>query len=441
MRIFDALLFGLFLAVASLHANAVCFVDEKAIGSKTGTSWTNAYTDLQDALLNTTCKEVWVARGVYKPTSGSAITVSFVVVPGVALYGGFGGTETLRDQRDLARNRTILSGDIDNNDANATSSQIDETSADIHGSNSLHVVVMDGTQGKRVTNTTILDGFVITGGNANKNSPQSSALGAGLYCNGSGDGVFAHEYLNECSPSLKNLVFSGNYSLYLGGGVALDSSNLGVSNPTITDASFLGNFSANGGAIGIHQSPGGISNPVFANITVFNNESTDAGGAIRIDAFQGAGTETSVTNATIVGNSSNYGGAFANAGAAHLNLSNVLLWGNAASTQGPDVLDGVGDGAYTTIDHSIVESGCPSGDTCTNLQTADPKLGNPTFFGAALVMMPGRSGAAVDTGSDGTCPSADQRGVARPQGAHCDVGAVERKVNEDVIFKDGFSLF
>jgi len=32
---------------------------------------------------------------------------------------------------------------------------------------------------------------------------------------------------------------------------------------------------------------------------------------------------------------------------------------------------------------------------------------------------------AIDSGDDGKCPKNDQRGVTRPQGAHCDVGAYE----------------
>ncbi len=33
--------------------------------------------------------------------------------------------------------------------------------------------------------------------------------------------------------------------------------------------------------------------------------------------------------------------------------------------------------------------------------------------------------SAINTGNDATCASADQRGVTRPQGANCDMGAYE----------------
>ena len=35
---------------------------------------------------------------------------------------------------------------------------------------------------------------------------------------------------------------------------------------------------------------------------------------------------------------------------------------------------------------------------------------------------------AIDAAADAACPATDQRGVARPQGAHCDVGAFEREL-------------
>ncbi len=90
-----------------------------ANANQTGLSWADAFPDLQLAL-NYTCSqnltEIWVASGLYKPTSGTARTVSFSMKPNVALYGGFAGTETTLSER-TAINLTMpssstLSGDI-----------------------------------------------------------------------------------------------------------------------------------------------------------------------------------------------------------------------------------------------------------------------------------------------------------------------------------------
>ncbi|MGB8982233.1 MAG: clostripain-related cysteine peptidase, partial [Anaerolineales bacterium] len=89
--------------------------------------------------------EIWVMAGTYKPTDGTDRTISFVLKNGVALYGGFDGTETLRAQRDPGRHVSILSGDLG----------IVGTTTD----NSYHVVVGSGTDG-----TAVLDGFTITCG-------------------------------------------------------------------------------------------------------------------------------------------------------------------------------------------------------------------------------------------------------------------------------------
>ena len=83
------------------------YVDADAAGDNNGSSWEDAYTDLQDALEaaagddacdETTC-EIWVAEGVYKPHAVDQ-EVSFALVSNVRVYGGFAGNETDLAQRD-----------------------------------------------------------------------------------------------------------------------------------------------------------------------------------------------------------------------------------------------------------------------------------------------------------------------------------------------------
>ena len=47
--------------------------------------------------------------------------------------------------------------------------------------------------------------------------------------------------------------------------------------------------------------------------------------------------------------------------------------------------------------------------------------GGPTLTHALLAGSP-----AINAGDDSACPATDQRGVARPQGPHCDIGSVEQ---------------
>ena len=83
----------LFLIInVSEPAFAQIYVKADAVGLDDGTSWTNAYTDLQGAIaaaLNG--DEIWVAAGTYKPTSGTDRSFSFWLKTGVGIYGGFAG--------------------------------------------------------------------------------------------------------------------------------------------------------------------------------------------------------------------------------------------------------------------------------------------------------------------------------------------------------------
>jgi hypothetical protein len=100
------------LAAASRAVSVVRYVNEAATGSNDGSSWANAYTDLQAALSAAASgDEIWVAAGTYKPTATTDRGVSFALKDGVAVYGGFLGNEASRGDRNPAANVTILSGE------------------------------------------------------------------------------------------------------------------------------------------------------------------------------------------------------------------------------------------------------------------------------------------------------------------------------------------
>ena len=105
-----------------VRAERIIYVNASALGANDGTSWSAAYADLQDALddakITGGCPcEIWVAAGTYKPDRGSGDqTLAFELANNIGVYGGFGGWEECRDQRDPRVNESILNGDLNDDD-------------------------------------------------------------------------------------------------------------------------------------------------------------------------------------------------------------------------------------------------------------------------------------------------------------------------------------
>jgi uncharacterized repeat protein (TIGR01451 family) len=277
-------------------------VDRDAPGpAHDGLSWTTAFTGVQEALSAVpTGAEVWVAEGVYKPTAGTDRNASFGLRSGVALYGGFGGygvSETLRAQRDWRAHVTVLSGDIDGNDR-VDANGVVTSSTGISGSNSYNVVKAVG-----VTGTAVLDGFTVTGGNANG--------GGGCPGSGCGGGLLSYAQSGIASaPTLNRLVFSGNGTTYRGGGMF---SQGGVA--ALSYVTFTGNSAVATGSTG-NVGGGGLcadsSDLVLTNTLFAGNTAERGGGLMSI-----SGTLI-LTDATFTGNASTngtfYGGTYCNGG-------------------------------------------------------------------------------------------------------------------------------
>ncbi len=331
----------------------IIYVDDDVAGGNDGSNWADAYSDLQDALsdANTSGKDIWVAAGVYEPNSGSDRTATFQLISGVGLYGGFAGTEAVLEQRDWQINQTILSGDInsigDNND------------------NSYHIVTATGTDANAV-----LDGFIITGGNAN--GPPTYHLGGGLFANVGG-------------PTLKNCVFHRNNAIAAGGMFIAAVNKFEIVNCVFAENT---SSSAGGGIINVGSSDrtflncvfrsnksngiaGGLYNSVAGTVTIskclfYDNESAGMGGGL----YNSGGSQI-VTNCTFSNNISNgqyggggmfntsctsivtnctfienfadpYGGAILNWSAASPKITNCIFWENEADTSGNQIYNNSG---------------------------------------------------------------------------------------------------
>ena len=411
----------------SVRANpGIIYVDRETPGSThDGLSWTTAYTNVHAALAAAVSSdEIWVAEGVYTPGGAGERTATFTLENGVALYGGFAATETLRTERDPATNATILSGDIDDNDTNTDGNYIAETASDIQGANSYHVVTASGAD-----STAVLDGFVVTAGQAHGSSPND--LGGGMY-NDPGSPTLSHVtfsgnsaagygggmYTNSSSPTLTNASFSGNQAAW-GGGMLNDDSNPTLTNvtfssntvsgdgggmynsyssPTLTNVSFSGNQADRaGGMYNDKSSPtlvnvtfsgntatycGGMVNysnsrPALTNVSFSGNTATNSGGGM----CNGKTSSPTLTNVTFTGNSAYYGGGMSNDYYSSPTLTHVTFSGNTATNSGGGMLNG---DSWTTLTNVTF-----SGNTATNSgggmynAGGSPTLTNVTFSGNA----------------------------------------------------------
>ncbi len=337
-------------------AAGVVHVDQQASQPQDGLTWASAFIDLQDALRVTEPCQVWVAKGAYLPTDHpSDRLASFTIVhDGIQVYGGFAGGETSLDERDWEANETVLSGDIN-------------ASGDLLG-NAYNVVVVDGQAGDNITNETVIDGFVITGGHGNHN-PHNR--GGGMVCRGQGSG-------NECSPSINNVTFTRNEVAERGGGMFNDGRYGGNASPVLTNVVFYENWGGTRGGGMLNDGREGNSHPVLNQVLFTDNVAEVSGGGMMNDGRDGS-TSPVLNQVTFKNNSANTGGGMAIEGPAGEDtptLTSVTFIDNTAAASG---------GGMSIL---IEESG-----------SSNPVLTNVAFIGNSAGRYGGGISSFVRTGS------------------------------------------
>jgi hypothetical protein len=233
------------------------YVDAGSTASSPGGSgWDDAFPSLGTGLAiacaaiaiddDVTTGEVWVAEGAYYAYVSNR-TDTFQLCPGLGVYGGFAGTESILEERDLDAHTSMLSGA-------ASPSGV------------YHVVTG--------ADDALLDGFLVVRGQADASvAPHNS--GGGLYFSGSG------------AMQVRNCGFVGNTAMRGGGAYAGDGAGLGLA-----DCQFLDNSAQTGGGIHGQQASVGVERAVLAG-----NIASSTGGAIHA-----SGGTLTAQNVVVVGN-------------------------------------------------------------------------------------------------------------------------------------------
>jgi len=255
----------------------------------------------------------------------------------------------------------------------------------------------------------------------------SISLGAGVYSAG--------------ILEVDGTAFSGNHGAGPGGGLGIYGSTFKA---LVRDSTFNGNSASLGG--GIYNTGSTLT---LTNSTVSANSSDGAGGGI----YAESGT-TGLYNVTVTSNRANSDGLNGGDGGGVLNLAGSTFLLSSSIVAGNDYffVESRGDpptlkaddcsGAYqaqaANLLKSISAAHCTiNGPHVVALAQLGPLQdnGGVTATHALLAGSPAIDAGASCPNDQGAALPADQRGVARPQGAACDIGAFEL---QELIFADGF---
>lgn len=190
------------------------FVNLNATGNNNGTSWINAFNNLQIALDGASNKnQIWIATGTYYPgQSGDSKNTTFHISKGVELLGGFIGTEVNATERNITENPTILSGDLNRDDI------IDNFESN-RNDNVWTVMLVEN----RSANISVFDGLTFRSGHSNGNNELHEAS------NGGGLLLYGPALVRNCS-------FTQNYSnkragaLYMVDSLGIENQGLEIDN-------------------------------------------------------------------------------------------------------------------------------------------------------------------------------------------------------------------
>ncbi|RJP68324.1 MAG: T9SS C-terminal target domain-containing protein [Ignavibacteriales bacterium] len=383
------------------------FVKAGATGTNEGTSWTDAYTSLQDALDDASSgHEIWVAVGTYKPTFAYDLSGTryyhFRMINGVEIFGGFDGVDDddLSD-RSITGNETILSGDLSVNDVYSTWSNMTD--------NCYHVFYHPSGLG--LTSTAVLDGFIIKGGNANLGSTDHQ-YGGGIYNNSNSPTIINCTIKNNAgdigsgiynigsSPVITNCIFEANQNEAL--------FNTTSSSPGITKCIFRGN------KYGVYNSS---SSPAITNCS-FNGNSSYGN-------YNYSSSSPTIMSCTFNGNGTgimNYDASSAPT------LTNTIFWGNTTQISGGTA----SNFTYCCIQGGNTKTYPGTGNIFTDPLFVDADGADNTYGTSDDDLRLKNISKCIGAGTSTGAPTTDIEGNSRPDptGTVPDIGAYEHSYGE-----------
>lgn len=335
--IISAVLLALFASAIfpqPTRAASPVYVNAAAPDGGDGLSWSTAFNNLQDAIDTAISgEEIWVAAGTYNPTAltiaDDPLSATFYLKGGVAIYGGFNGTETQLSARNWETNVTTLDGHI--------------VPAVGDPYRVYHVVRLYNS----FNPLTRLDGFTVTGGLAT-GTTENSAAGVDVF---------------NSQIALENLIITGNQSGVDGGGLGLANSST-----TVESVQLINNISGNRGG-GVYQQ-GAIASS-FVDVTFSGNTATGSGGGM-FDAHSSPVFQdvTFTNNRALAGGSYPYGGGALYAVDSSPEIYDSTFSGNVAGEFFPDGSVSVA-GSGGAIVFSGVTNARIEGSTFTDNQASD----------------------------------------------------------------------
>lgn len=268
-------------------------------------------------------------------------------------------------------------------------------------------VMVDGGGGDRVFQvasgvTATISGLTLTNGRADNTN-----------------GFYGGDLINNGTLTLDHVHVTGGHA-GSGGGLANEGTM------TVTHSLLEANHADIGGSdAGAILNYGNGANGATLDVvdsTIANNTANLIGG---ISSYNSASNAVTIESSTIVGNDGGTRNDVPNAGGVVISTgtgaaTGTIVAGNTA-LGGPSNCHGT-----ITSNGGNLESGTDCGFTDpSDQQSTDPVLGALADNGGQTdTLLPAAGSPAIDRGL-ASCPSPDQRDVARPQGGACDVGAVE----------------